>query len=266
MKKLISALTAAAVTAAMSAAAITASAEVKYTLPVNDISYWYSSGTAGWGTELAESDYMTGEASSEGMRIWPTGNHPYGYPNARVEDTTGTTGIVTFTEDDYVNFNITYEGTSTQEADGFQDGWQMKLNFGSAAIAGVQNAIAGAVGVEVSNNRLPAGNYQASIAITDLLTNATQDNGDLYDNDQLYNAILGADGQPNLISLQFIIYGEETSDVLTIRSWTVSDSPEYSENTYTELGAQTDNSSSSAGQSSAASSSMAARPVAESMS
>ena len=235
MKKLISALTAAAVTAAMSAAAITASAEVKYTLPVNDISYWYSSGTAGWGTELAESDYMTGEASSEGMRIWPTGNHPYGYPNARVEDTTGTTGIVTFTEDDYVNFNITYEGTSTQEADGFQDGWQMKLNFGSTANAGVSSAISEAVGVGLFEGQLPAGEYQVSIKLSDLLYGATRDDGSLYDYETLLAGVLGEEAYA-LIGIQLSVYGADTSDVLTVSQMLITTEAVYAENTYTAIG------------------------------
>ena len=95
MKKLISAVIAMAITAAMSTFVMTASAETIYTLPVDDIDVWQSSTEGSWGGALAESTYMNGEASADGMKIWPTGEHPYGYPNARVEDTTGTTGMVT---------------------------------------------------------------------------------------------------------------------------------------------------------------------------
>ena len=223
MKKLISAVIAMAITAAMSTFVMTASAETIYTLPVDDIDVWQSSTEGSWGGALAESTYMNGEASADGMKIWPTGEHPYGYPNARVEDTTGTTGIVTLTPDYYLNLDIKFEGTDS-------DAWSMKFNFGAAATATVDDAIAKATGVELVNKHVPAGEYKASIKISDLFKGAQKDDGSVCDEAQLNNAIFGEDGQPKLIGVTFVIYGKDTSDVMTIREWTITTDAENSSN------------------------------------
>ena len=215
MKKIISAVVTLALAAAMSTFVMTASADTMYTLPVDDIEAWQSSTDGSWSGALAESTYMNGEASADGMKIWPTGQHPYGYPNARVEDTTGANGIVTLMPDYYLNFDIKFEGTDS-------DCWQMKFNFGAAATASVDPAIVKAAGVEAVNNHIPAGEYKLSIKVSDLLKGAQKDNGEIYDDDQLYDLIFGPDGQPKLIGVTFVIYGKDTSDALTIKNWTIT--------------------------------------------
>ena len=256
MKKIISAVVTLALAAAMSTFAMTASADTIYTLPVDDIDLWQSSTDGSWGGALAESTYMNGEASADGMKVWPTGQHPHGYPNARVEDTTGATGLVTLMPDYYLNFDIKFEG-------GKEDGWQMKFNFGSAATANVETAIVKAAGVEAVGKHVPAGEYKLSIKLSDLLKGAQKDSGDLYDDDQLYDLIFGPDGQPKLIGVTFVIFGKDTSDVLTIKNWTITTEPDSGSNEGTgSVSTTTPSTSSSAGTTSTGSS--ASKPAATS--
>ena len=200
-------------------------------VPVDTLDGWYASGTEGWGMSLEDSDYMDAEVTADGLEIWPTGNHPYGYPAVRYEDITGVTGIATFTENYYVNFKIKYEGTDTAA----KDRWQMKLNFGSTANAGVSSAISEAVGVGLFEGQLPAGEYQVSIKLSDLLYGATRDDGSLYDYETLLAGVLGEEAYA-LIGIQLTVYGADTSDVLTVSQMSITTEAVYAENTYTAIG------------------------------
>ena len=229
MKKLVSGLVAAAVAATMATTAMTASAATSYTLPVDDITQWVASTSNGvWTVPIQESEYITAEEiPGVGMRLSPLGQ--IGWPAGRVEDQTGTTGVCNLTENDYLNFEIVFEG------DGETDAWELKLNLGANGTVSCDETIVKEVGVTRANNHMPAGTYQMSIKIADILKEGLADSGNP-GGDALYNAVLGADGNNALLGFRFVAYAMDETDYLTIKSLTIGTDATYSKSTYTAPG------------------------------
>ena len=222
MKKVVSILIAAALAASMSVFTMTASATkdgTDYVLPVDDIDSWIAEimEPYEWGGALAECDVINGEVVDGAMKLTMGGG--WQYPHARVENFEA--GLVSVTEDDYVNLDVSLD----TDTDDIRFGLTLVCNIDTkntdVQLAPYICKVSGATPVGTGKGQqVPGGDYKLSFKFADAVKYLDEVAGST-----VYDSLFGPDGDSTVCSIRFYLYSsspEEVADkALTIRSFTI---------------------------------------------